>query len=702
LLEERAEVTLRPHVFAIALASLLAATATPTPAHADWPGFHYSGNQSPPSNGLGFGNGGILSGQIDLYVIYYGGWSKYYVVGGSWSAAHDESIISTYYANLGTSSYFKIAKTYYDQNNHRPTGLNLAGAWTVPQSSTYTIQGTFPVGRTGSAPWTPSGYSGNLFWGSTLQQLVHDQIKAHSIAHPERSVFLVLPAPDIFVWDISGSGGPINDACGFHNVLKSSLMTDLPGFAQPAVWATVEPITSGCSVGDTSPFDYPNSPHSDLEINESTHELFEAISDPYPFSGWTPEIGDLCGPQGGGLAPFETAWGPSYATTNSVNGSPAHATIHVGTGNYVVQRMWVNSGGGYCDFHVRTPGDFDGDGKADLVTLDAAGSAGNDVDQFVVYSVGDGTFTSGSMGTNFNPYAANTNTKTVTGDFNRTGKAGLAAVAGSSSSWNTVPELSPNLGSTGYFLTTTNTDFNAWVAPGQMLVAGDFDGDGYTDLATISSGGYIAWIRNLNSYFTPGAWSSTGYNYNGIGQFAYAPFVLTGDFNGDGRSDIVALGSGPWSVPLAISNGDGTWNFLNYYSVFNYYASQPGAHVVVGDFDGDGLDDLLATGPASQNYVVLAFSNGDGTFTTTSWSSNFNAYASQPGVRVYAGDYDGDGRADLTAQGGAGWQTIPIAFARGSGSTSYFSTPSNQFSWITGWFTGWVGDGHHQVLSSWL
>jgi hypothetical protein len=178
----------------------------------------------------------------------------------------------------------------------------------------------------------------------------------------------------------------------------------------------------------------------------------------------------------------------------------------------------------------------------------------------------------------------------------------------------------------------------------------------------------------------------------------YAPHVLSGDFNGDGYSDIIATGVWWWeTLPIAFSNGDDSFAFSNLSSSFNAWTSQSNAKVVASDFNGDSLTDLAAVGGSGWTSAKMALSRGDGTFTEVSWQSDFNIYAGQAGVRVLAGDYDGDGLDDLTAVGGQGWNTIPVAFASRSGR---FETATNEYQYA---FTARssVQGGTRQSLSSW-
>jgi hypothetical protein len=436
-----------------------------------------------------------------------------------------------------------------------------------------------------------------------------------------------------------------------------------------------------------------------------THELFETITDPYPGSGWVSslaatnnnkggEVGDLCELGGNGLNPSGTDHSPSYTTANG-----GVATVHVGAYDYFLQREWVNRNGGYCGFTVRLPGDFNGDGKADLINVDGHGFGGDSA-EYLALSVYGQTFNGGfgiwTVTSNFNVFSYQPGVHTLVGwfgDRNDYGDAidGLFATGGNW--WNTIPVLAQPDGS--WQITNNGSDFSP-LATGQRVVAGSFWGDGQTGFAALlnQGNGTIATARSLGD----GAWGATVQSPNPFGLDGNIPMVVSGDFNGDGYDDIASAGGNGWgNINVAFSNGDSSFAFSAQASLndnFNNYVSAAGAKVVAGDFNGDGFTDLLATGaPGWNGFVVVALSQGNGVFSVSRWWSDFNIYSSQPGVHVLSGDFDGDGRDDLTAVGGSGWNTIPVALSAGS----YFQIASNDYHPLA----TRASNGTSQTLSSW-
>jgi hypothetical protein len=129
------------------------------------------------------------------------------------------------------------------------------------------------------------------------------------------------------------------------------------------------------------------------------------------------------------------------------------------------------------------------------------------------------------------------------------------------------------------------------------------------------------------------------------GHFALGTEVpAVGDFDGDGRDDIVTFTRGDdHKVYVALSDGtrfagDG-WLW---HDRFCYGTEVPS----VGDFDGDGRDDVVTFTRGTTGDVYVSRSDG-GRFTDTGarWHDNFAFGTETPGV----GDFNGDGKGDIVA-----------------------------------------------------
>jgi hypothetical protein len=138
--------------------------------------------------------------------------------------------------------------------------------------------------------------------------------------------------------------------------------------------------------------------------------------------------------------------------------------------------------------------------------------------------------------------------------------------------------------------------------------------------------------------------------------------VAIGDFNGDGRQDLAVAGASSSSVSILL--GDGTGNFS---TATNFGAGAGPFSVAIGDFNGDGKQDLAIADRAS-NTVSILLGNGDGSF-------NFVAdyiLGTWP-FSVAVGDFNEDGNQDL-AVGDRGSNDVAILLGDGTG---HFSVVGN-------------------------
>jgi acetaldehyde dehydrogenase (acetylating) len=165
-------------------------------------------------------------------------------------------------------------------------------------------------------------------------------------------------------------------------------------------------------------------------------------------------------------------------------------------------------------------------------------------------------------------------------------------------------------------------------------------------------------------------WSkASGKRLSGVIMFILILLANTISANAQ-RTNIALVGGAGWaSIPVAFSNGNGTFFVANDGVVsFATWAATPGVQVLTGDFNGDGRTDIALVGGAGWGSIPVAFSNGNGTFNVTnSGVVSFASWEATPGVTALTGDFNGDGKTDIALVGGAGWASIPVAFSNGNG-----------------------------------
>src|SRR5262245_43847376 len=114
------------------------------------------------------------------------------------------------------------------------------------------------------------------------------------------------------------------------------------------------------------------------------------------------------------------------------------------------------------------------------------------------------------------------------------------------------------------------------------------------------------------------------------------PFLLAGDFNGDGQVDIATSNTFTNNVSVLLGLGDGTFQPAQ-----NFAVGALPYGIVAGDFNSDRRLDL-ATGNAGSNDASVLLGRGDGTFAV---EVRFATGEYPAGVNT--ADVNGDGRLDL-------------------------------------------------------
>lgn len=255
------------------------------------------------------------------------------------------------------------------------------------------------------------------------------------------------------------------------------------------------------------------------------------------------------------------------------------------------------------------------------------------------------------------------------GDFNKDGHPDLAVLQ----STGTATSLLISLGNgDGTFQAPVTYTVDS---SSDALVAADFNGDGYSDLAITGSAGYT--YIYLASGNTAGALTLSQTITTGSGTH-----LAVGDFNKDGSPDLVVIS--PVSVNVYLGSPSGAIATTPAYINNTQYAFNSG--VAVADFNKDGYPDIaVSVGPNSDfpgvpGSVTVYTNNAQSTlgFTQASYPVNGNA----TGIAV--GDFNGDTYPDLAVLSG-GTSTVDILInQRGTfGPATSYATVGEPVSMVT-------------------
>jgi hypothetical protein len=242
------------------------------------------------SNGIDYHGGPVMTGNKNVYFIWY----------GNWSGNSATTVLPDLIGNLGGSPYFNINTTYHDGSNRAVANMvNFAGS-------------------------SVDGYShGTSLSDSAIQSVVASAITSGRLPKDTSGVYFVLTSSDV-----TASSGFCTQYCGWHThgtISGSDIKYSFVGNPDRCPSACAEQSTGPNGTGG-----------ADGMASIIAHELEEAATDP-DLNAWYDRRGmenaDKC------------AWtfGNTYTAANG-----ALANMKLGSRDYLIQQNWVNATGGYC------------------------------------------------------------------------------------------------------------------------------------------------------------------------------------------------------------------------------------------------------------------------------------------------------------------------------------------------------------------
>ncbi|RCH65467.1 hypothetical protein DT019_27085 [Streptomyces sp. SDr-06] len=305
--------------------------------------------------------------------------------------------------------------------------------------------------------------------------------------------------------------------------------------------------------------------------------------------------------------------------------------------------------------------DYNGDGRSDVADWYNYADGHDAIHTLLTNS--DGTFKAPFEGAVFpNGYFDATKARFATGDYNGDGRGDVAFLydyGGGKVKLFTALSKPDGTYQTPFIESWSSP--SGWWANDLKLESGDFNGDGRDDLAA-----WYSYADGSDRLFTFTADIRGGFNppfdsyYMNAGNWDInkSKFV-TGDFNGDGRDDIAALygypdGSVKMHTFAATPTGAFQASIQSWGDTATGWGDWNRTSIQAGDFNGDGIDDVVAWYDYADGHdglhTMIASGSHTGEFAKPIPALNMPAgWWDVNRSKLVTGDFDGDGRDDLAS-----------------------------------------------------
>lgn len=316
-------------------------------------------------------------------------------------------------------------------------------------------------------------------------------------------------------------------------------------------------------------------------------------------------------------------------------------------------------------------GDFDGNGKTDIVVIHAHRTGANDDTYIATIEIrySDCIGINASFNTSFlavyGDYIGMRNA-IIQGDFNGDGAMDLYCnfhdgvkndEGVDPDNWYKPAIYLPRISTMPHAVYNVSNFENRHLSYKDLIYPMDMNGDGKTEIMQVYEHNDVNKTVVKEFIYDPQGFFMVDYLYiddHGTNDWANFPnrdeVVEIGDFNGDGKSDIItSRNNNKHNWIMAISNGR---SFNRNPTSYTFDADSPDEHILISDFNGDGKSDVLTTRDqsfSSTTELNIYYSKG----LSSNGLVNFELHGSTFSTRITSAskisliDYDGDGAIEI-------------------------------------------------------
>ncbi|HPH46154.1 MAG TPA: FG-GAP-like repeat-containing protein [Chryseolinea sp.] len=245
-------------------------------------------------------------------------------------------------------------------------------------------------------------------------------------------------------------------------------------------------------------------------------------------------------------------------------------------------------------------------------------------------------------------------------DFNNDGKTDMTLTTDLSGPGDLIILENRTTSIPGNFVTGTYGSFSSNIIynkpfAGGAVITGDFDGDGFADIVALNPGtDNISIYKNLGVLKISTAQFATRIDV-AVGD--YPAYIYKGDFDSDGKLDLMLTHwTGTSSTLIIVLHNTSTPGNISFSRIdLTNPTTATMAHVA--DLDGDGKPEILTTAEANNQFFIFKNLHTSGALTTASFGVPFSTAVTAPRA-IATADINLDGKPEIILTRAAGFLLV--------------------------------------------